>query len=125
MPYTYPVTIHHLYLSPGHNYFGNKGDRPGPHPTHDVDAVAVKAGAGLVGAGLSVGSSAESHDPTAQAIKMAIAHSSRGCAIGNLHPGSGEARRRDAPLALIVDRRTTIGDIERGPPTVGSKCFLY
>lgn len=49
MPYTYPITIHHLYLSPGHNYFGNKGDRPGPHPTHDVDAVAVKAGAGLVG----------------------------------------------------------------------------
>ena len=49
MPYTYPITIHHLYISPGHNYFGNKGETPGLHPTYDVAAVAVKAGAGLVG----------------------------------------------------------------------------
>ncbi|MEZ4732109.1 MAG: hypothetical protein R3E79_33755 [Caldilineaceae bacterium] len=49
MSYSYPITIHHLYISPGHNYFGHKGDTPGPHPTSDVDAVEVKAGAGLVG----------------------------------------------------------------------------
>ncbi len=49
MPYTYPVTIHHLYLSPGHNYFGHPSGNPGTHPTHDVDAVEVCAGAGLVG----------------------------------------------------------------------------
>jgi len=49
MLYTYPITIHHLYLSPGHNYFGNRGDRPGPHPTYDVEVAEVKAGAGLVG----------------------------------------------------------------------------
>lgn len=49
MPYTYSITIHHLYISPGHNYFGHKGDTPGTHPTHDVAAVEVKAGAGLVG----------------------------------------------------------------------------
>ena len=49
MLYTYPITIHHLYISPGHNYFGNKGATPGSHPTEDVAAVEVKSGAGLVG----------------------------------------------------------------------------
>lgn len=49
MTYTYPITIHHLYISPGHNYFGHKDNIPGDHPTEDVDVVEVKAGAGLVG----------------------------------------------------------------------------
>lgn len=49
MPYTYPITIHHLYISPGHNYFGHQGHMPGDHPTYDLEAVEVKAGAGLVG----------------------------------------------------------------------------
>ena len=49
MSYTYPITIHHLYISAGHNYFGHKGDVPGTHPTDDVDTIEVKAGAGLVG----------------------------------------------------------------------------
>jgi len=49
MPYTYPVTIHHLYISPGHNYFGHRAGMAGTQPTYDVAAVAVKAGAGLVG----------------------------------------------------------------------------
>lgn len=49
MSYTYPITIHHLYISPGHNYFGHKGDTPGIHPTYDLESVEVKAGAGLVG----------------------------------------------------------------------------
>lgn len=49
MPYTYPITIRHLYISPGHNYFGHQGNTPGAHPTYAVDAVEVKAGAGLVG----------------------------------------------------------------------------
>lgn len=49
MTYTYPITIHHLYISPGHNYFGHKGTSAGDHPTFDLDMVEVKAGAGLVG----------------------------------------------------------------------------
>lgn len=49
MPYTYPVTIHHLYISPGHNYFTHPFDQPGVHPTLDLDEVAVHAGQGLVG----------------------------------------------------------------------------
>jgi MOSC domain-containing protein YiiM len=49
MHYSYPITIHHLYISPGHNYFGQKGVIPGTHPTYDLDVVEVKAGAGLVG----------------------------------------------------------------------------
>lgn len=49
MTYTYPITIHHLYISPGHNYFGHKDNIPGDYPTYDVATVEVKAGAGLVG----------------------------------------------------------------------------
>lgn len=49
MAYTYPIIIHHLYISPSHNYFGHKDNIPGGHPTEDVEAVEVKAGAGLVG----------------------------------------------------------------------------
>lgn len=49
MPYTYPITIHHLFISPGHNYFGNRTQTPGAHPTFDVETVEVKAGLGLVG----------------------------------------------------------------------------
>lgn len=49
MPYSYPITIHHLYISPGHNYFTHPFDHPGTHPTLDLDAVAMHAGQGLVG----------------------------------------------------------------------------
>jgi hypothetical protein len=49
MLYTYPITIHHIFISPGHNYFGNRTQTPGEHPTFDVETVAVKAGLGLVG----------------------------------------------------------------------------
>jgi len=49
MSYSYPATIHHLYISPGHNYFTHRADAPGDHPTFDVDEVAVDAGQGLVG----------------------------------------------------------------------------
>jgi MOSC domain-containing protein YiiM len=45
----YPVTIHHLYISPGHNYFTHRYDDRGDHPTWDVAEVAVHAGQGLVG----------------------------------------------------------------------------
>ena len=49
MPYTYPITIQHIFISPGHNYFGRPKDGPGPHPTHDVAQVEARAGRGLVG----------------------------------------------------------------------------
>lgn len=49
MPYTYPITIHHLYLSPGHNYFTHAYTAPGNHPTLDREQVAVHAGQGLEG----------------------------------------------------------------------------
>ncbi len=49
MLYTYPITLKHIYISPGHNYFGNRTQTPGEHPTFDVETVEVKAGFGLVG----------------------------------------------------------------------------
>lgn len=49
MTYNYPVTIEHIYISPGHNYFGRPKDGPGAHPTHDVAQAEAVAGRGLVG----------------------------------------------------------------------------
>lgn len=49
MTHTYAITLEHIYVSPGHNYFGKPKDGPGLHPTADVEAVEVRAGLGLVG----------------------------------------------------------------------------
>jgi MOSC domain-containing protein YiiM len=49
MTHSYSITLEHLYISPGHNYFGKPKDGPGDHPTTDVEAVEVRAGRGLVG----------------------------------------------------------------------------
>jgi MOSC domain-containing protein YiiM len=47
--YTYPVTIHHIFISPGHNYFGRPKNGPGSHATVDVAEVEAVAGQGLTG----------------------------------------------------------------------------
>jgi MOSC domain-containing protein YiiM len=49
MIYRYAITLEHIYISPGHNYFGKPKDGPGLHPTTDVEEVEVRAGRGLVG----------------------------------------------------------------------------
>lgn len=49
MAYTYPITIHHLYRSPGHNYFTHSYDAPAAHPTIDAAQVALHADQGIVG----------------------------------------------------------------------------
>lgn len=46
---SYPCNIRHIFISPGHNYFGRPKDGPGAHPMHDVAEVDVRAGLGLVG----------------------------------------------------------------------------
>lgn len=49
MSYRYAITLEHIYISPGHNYFGKPKDGPGLHPTNDMDEVEVRTGRGLVG----------------------------------------------------------------------------
>lgn len=49
MNFTSAATIRHIFISPGHNYFGRPKDGPGAHPTLDVAEVEVRAGLGLVG----------------------------------------------------------------------------
>jgi MOSC domain-containing protein YiiM len=39
----------HLYVSPGHNFFGRHGLTPGTHPTEERSEVGCEAGRGLVG----------------------------------------------------------------------------
>ncbi len=45
----YLVTIHHIFISPGHNYFGRPKDGPGDNATLDVEQVEARARLGLVG----------------------------------------------------------------------------
>jgi MOSC domain-containing protein YiiM len=47
--YTYPIRIHHLFISPGHRYFGRPRGQPAAHPILDSEQVEVHAGQGLVG----------------------------------------------------------------------------
>lgn len=41
--------VEHLYVSPGHNYFGHHGLPPGEHPTIAVDTLECVAGRGIRG----------------------------------------------------------------------------
>ena len=41
--------MRHLYISPGHNFFGHNGGPPGDHPTLEVPEVECVAGRGLKG----------------------------------------------------------------------------
>jgi len=43
------VKIRHLYISPGHNFFGRHEQPPGEHPTVEVAEVECFAGRGLEG----------------------------------------------------------------------------
>ena len=48
--YRYPVEIVHLFVSPGHNYFGRSPEGGiGDHPTEDRDEIELIAGRGIVG----------------------------------------------------------------------------
>ncbi len=43
------VILCHLYISPGHNYFGHHGKEPGTSPNHAVNAIECVAGRGIRG----------------------------------------------------------------------------
>ncbi|MBM3822776.1 MAG: molybdenum cofactor biosysynthesis protein [Verrucomicrobia bacterium] len=43
------VEIVHLFASPGHNFVGHYGQKPGTHPMDDRDAVECVAGRGIRG----------------------------------------------------------------------------
>jgi MOSC domain-containing protein YiiM len=43
------VTIRHIFISPGHNFFGRHGQAAGSHPAVDVATVRCRAGWGLEG----------------------------------------------------------------------------
>jgi MOSC domain-containing protein YiiM len=44
-----PIRIKHLFISPGHNFFGHHGEPPGEHPMLDCAEVKVIAGRGIKG----------------------------------------------------------------------------
>lgn len=44
-----PIRIKHLFISPGHNYFGHYGKEAGEHPMLDCAEVKVAAGSGIEG----------------------------------------------------------------------------
>jgi len=43
------MKIRHLFISPGHNYFGHHGQPAGEHPLLEIGQVECIAGQGLVG----------------------------------------------------------------------------
>ena len=43
------TTIHHLYISPGHNYFGHHERPPGENPILELPAIECVAGRGIRG----------------------------------------------------------------------------
>ena len=43
------MEIRHLYISPGHNFFGHHGGEPGDHAVVEVPAIACVAGHGIRG----------------------------------------------------------------------------
>ena len=43
------MRVHHIYISPGHNYFGHHERPPGEHEVVEVDEVKCVAGRGLEG----------------------------------------------------------------------------
>ncbi len=43
------IRIRHLFLSPGHNYFGRHEKPPGEHPIVEVEELECVAGRGIVG----------------------------------------------------------------------------
>ena len=42
-------TIRHLFISPGHNFFGHHGQEPGDFPLYEVDEIECVAGHGIRG----------------------------------------------------------------------------
>lgn len=44
-----PVHVRHIYISPGHNFFGHHGREPDQYPIREVREVNCVAGAGLEG----------------------------------------------------------------------------
>lgn len=45
----YLVKVLHLYISPGHNYYGHFGKPPGENPIIDVNEIECVAGKGILG----------------------------------------------------------------------------
>lgn len=43
------IRLRHLFVSPGHNFFGHHGQAPGNHPIIEVEQVECVAGRGLRG----------------------------------------------------------------------------
>ncbi len=43
------VRIHHLFVSPGHNFFGRHGHAAGDNPTLEVPEIMCRAGRGIEG----------------------------------------------------------------------------
>lgn len=44
-----PASLRHLYVSPGHNFFGHHGQPAGEHPVVEVDELECVAGRGVRG----------------------------------------------------------------------------
>ncbi len=107
------VTIRHLFVSPGHNYFGHHGGPAGEHPIREVAAVICRAGRGLEGDRFL--EAAEGHIGQVTFFDWVIYTALRDeFKVPALSPG---AMRRNvlvegADLPMLIGRRFTLGGVE-------------
>ena len=43
------ITIHNIYISDDHNFYGHHGKEPGSNPMIELDSVECEAGKGIIG----------------------------------------------------------------------------
>ena len=43
------IAVRHLFISPGHNFFGHHGEEAGKSPLHEVEEIECVAGRGVRG----------------------------------------------------------------------------
>ena len=107
------VTIRHLFVSPGHNFFGHHGGPAGEHPIHEVATVMCHAGRGLAGDRFL--DAAEGHKGQVTFFDWAVYAALRDeFKIPGLSPG---AMRRNVlvegtDLPALIGRRFSLGGVE-------------
>ena len=107
------VTIRHLFVSPGHNFFGHHGGPAGDYPVHEVASVGCRAGRGLEGDRFLANSEGHKGQVTFFAWEVFVAMRSE-LAVPALSPS---AMRRNvlvegADLPALIGRRFLLGGVE-------------
>lgn len=107
------VTIRHLFVSPGHNFFGHHGEPAGAHPMHEVASVACVAGRGLTGDRFM--ENPDGHKGQVTFFAWEVFTAMRAEFSGSALPPSAMRRNvllEGADLPSLIGRRFSLGGVE-------------